>query len=128
MKVIQANPRLASLYNQCQQVIDNPASVKWYRSGSKRDAGVKDRQAIYFFRNRRTGSVREGYIGQAGSLANRLGDHFSNNPQGDNLLVRLADEEHYRTGVGPLDPRELRLEASAPLSAPTARSSETTRQ
>jgi len=100
------NPYLETFYQECKDAVKSDTGWVEIKDLKECKKGLPDKQGIYFFRSLKTKRVKDGYLGLATSLKDRLGMHFSApfraaKPKdcGDNLLETWALMELEEYGV-----------------------------
>ena len=89
------NEKVEKAFNKCVAIIEK-VDAKWALSKDDlktRKPDPQGKRGVYFFRDRESKSVADGYIGKSGDLAKRLGMHLSGGVSGDNMLKRCAEQE-----------------------------------
>jgi len=90
--------RLSELFRRCKDAISCDDS--WLPACKESLDKVKERQGLYFFKNRLTGRVNEGYIGIGGkgeqNLRQRLSIHFNSGRSANNFVDRFVEEADYQ--------------------------------
>jgi len=70
------NPYLETFYHECKDAIKSDTGWVEIKNLKECKKGLPDKQGIYFFRSLKTKKVKDGYLGSATSLRDRLGKHF----------------------------------------------------
>jgi len=105
------NPYLETFYQECKDAIKSDTGWVEIKDLKECKKGLPKGQGIYFFRSLKTKKVKDGYLGLATSLRDRLGKHFGVGATfkagknknigdcGDNLLETWALMELEEYGV-----------------------------
>jgi len=120
---VDASPKLTSVFRQCVAAIEGTDGRPWSPACLESLSTVEDRQALYFFKNRVTGRVNEGYIGLAGKgnqkVRERLKIDLQSSRKANNLVERFLEEAEYQmstySGKESVDPDELLVRVLATL-------------
>jgi hypothetical protein len=100
---VDSSPALTRLLHECRSVIDGLDRKPWLPARVESLQQVQDRQGLYFFRNRLSRRVNEGYIGIAGKgqqkLKERLKIHFQSARSANNFVDRFIEEGKYQLGT-----------------------------